>query len=86
MEYTVDTFANRGEPLPVLNLPGSDDGPAGLASSDEEGYSKDADSKSDAAERTRHSEPKPDKPLPKSHKRSTSLQDRLFAKSVSYLS
>ena len=79
-EYSVDTFANRGEPIPVFNVLGSDDGPLG-SSSDEERNRRSEHLKPDATEGGVDDGSNLDQSQ-ESHKRSQSLQDRLFSKFV----
>ena len=80
-EYTVETFANRDAPLPVISLSaGADD-----ASSDEgsiSGTQRAQLSAHNASPGTSDAESTASTTTP--HKRSQSLQDRLFAKCVSY--
>ena len=76
----MDTFANRDEPIPVFNIPGSDDGPPG-SSSDEENNRQSEHLKPTALVAGEHDGSNLER-APKSHKRNPSLQDRLFAKFV----
>ena len=80
-EHSIGTFANRGQPIPVINIPGSDDGPP-APSPDEQHDRSYAHMKHDATETGIRDQDSPDEPS-KPHKRSHSLQDRLFAKFVS---
>lgn len=78
-EYSVETFANRGDPIPVLNVLGSAGGSAGLSSdeeSDQHMHLKLGAAASSIRDKLNYPE------SPKTRKRGHSLQDKLFAKFV----
>ena len=78
-DYSVETFVNRGDAIPVLNVSGNDEGPLGLSS--DEDRDKRRQLKVQAAG---NDTPDSASPVssPQAHKQGRSLQDRLFSKFV----
>ena len=73
-EYAVDTFANRDDAIPVINVQRSNDS----SSSDEQ-----ATKQAPATPTKREEGTASDGDAGSAHKRNRSLQDRLFTKLVS---
>ncbi len=75
-EFTAEAFVNRGEPIPQVTVPNSDDHPSDNDDSPSRRHKiKKALSSSKLKEKLQEASEKKDEP-------SSSLQDRLFARSV----